>query len=130
MPVGFVATESAVLRENGVLVITLGARSNADDDFYLMLQHQSEHSEQDVKFGMHLPYIEYCGQGWSWYGHILAFTLRRSGVRVELDAEAAKRMQNDGQIEIDFSLDQVQFQELRSALQETFAGHAYYQDAA
>jgi hypothetical protein len=130
MPVGFVATEVHVVRHDGVLVTTLGAPSTEADDFYVMVQHKDEFSEQDVKFGMRLPYIEYCGQGWSWYGHILAFSLRRNSVKVELDAEAAERMQNDGQIEVEFNFNEVQFQRLWSALQETFTGYAYYQDVA
>jgi hypothetical protein len=56
--------------------------------------------------------------------------LRRNSVKVELDAEAAERMQNDGQIEVEFNFNEVQFQRLWSALQETFTGYAYYQDVA
>ena len=130
MPVGFAATEFAVVRENGVLVTTLRGASTEEEDFHLMLQHKGEHSAQDIRFGMHLPYIEYCGQGWSWYGHILEFWLQRSSVKVQLDSEAAERMRNDGEIEVQFNLGDVEFEALRSALQETFAGHAYYRVGA
>jgi hypothetical protein len=54
MPLGFVATEVDVVRHDGVLVTTLGAPSTEEDDFYLMVQHKDEFSEQDVKFGMRL----------------------------------------------------------------------------
>ena len=59
MPTGFVATEFSVTEEHGVLVTALGAASTEEDDFYLMLQHTDHHTEQDVRFGMDLPYIEY-----------------------------------------------------------------------
>jgi len=130
MPVGFVATKFAVVREAGVLITTLGDASTEEEDYYLMLQHSERHSEQDVRFGMNLPYIEYCGQGWSWYGHILEFSLQRNNVTIQLDAEAAGEMQNDGRIAVGFNLSDAEFQELRSALRETFAGYAYYQDMA
>ena len=130
MPVGFVATELAVLHENGVLVTTLGAPSTEDEDFYLMLQRKDQYDEQDVRFGMNLPYIEYCAQGWSWYGNILSLTLRSNSVTVRMSAEAAERMQNDGEIEVQFNLSSAQFQELRSSLQQTFTGYAYFHDVA
>ena len=130
MPIGFLATEFGVDHEDGVLVTSLGAASTHGGNMYLMLQHEEEHSEQDIALGMHFPYIEYCDQGWSWYGHILEFVLRRTSVEVQMDGEAAKRMQNDGRIVVQFNLSDSQFQELRSALRQTFAGYAYYQDAA
>jgi hypothetical protein len=129
MPVGFVATEFAAFRENGVLITALGAPSSEEEDCYLMLQHSEKHSEEDIRFGMNQPYIEYCGQGWSWYGHILEFSLHRNSVRVQMDAEAAREMQNDGRIEVTFNLSNGEFQQLRSALRETFTGYAYYQDS-
>lgn len=130
MSSGFVATEFSVVWQDGVLITILGAPSTEEDDFYLVLQHKEEHNEQDVRFGLNLPYIEYCGQGWSWYGHILDFTLHRDRVNVQMDAEAADRMQNDGHLHVQFSLSDSEFQELRSALQKTFAGHAYFHDLA
>jgi len=119
-----------VIRDDSVFITTFGAPSSVEDGVYLMLQHKDKYSAQDVKLGMHLPYIEFLDQGWSWYGHILEFTLGRSNLTVELDGEAAQRMENDGKIEVAFNLSQAQFQELRSALQETFKGYAYFQEQA
>jgi hypothetical protein len=79
---GFVATQLSVTVEHNVLIVMLGAPSTEEDDFYLMLQHKDEYSAQDIKLGMNLPYIEYCGQGWSWYGHIQNFSLKRNCVKV------------------------------------------------
>lgn len=130
MPTGFVANAvSAEENDEGLLIVTLGAPSVEDDDFYLMLQHLDEHDEQDVQLGMDQPYIEYCGQGWSWYGHILSFTLQRDRVDVQMDAHAAQEMDNDGHIEVRFELAEPQFQALRVALQRTFAGRAYFHEA-
>jgi len=130
MPTGFAATDFSVASENGVLVTALRAPSTDEDDFYLMLQHKEPYTKQDVKFGWDKPYIEYCGQGWSWYGHILSFELHRDRVRVQMDEEAAKHMDNDGTIEVMFKLDDSQFAELRGACRKTFAGRSYFTDAA
>lgn len=130
MLTGFLATQFSVVHENGVLITSLAAPSSDDEDFYLMLQYQDEYEEEDIQLGMAQPYIEYCGQAWSWYGHILSFTLHRNSVVVKLDDEAALRMQNDGELEVRFNLTHAQFNTLRSALQQTFAGYTYYRDAA
>ena len=128
MPVGFTATLFSVVVERGVQIISLGAPSVGEDDFYLMLQHKDEHSLQDAKLGMDKPYIDYCGQGWSWYGHIDKFELSHDRVRVRMDTEAAAHMRNDGHIEVRFTLDDDQYAELRSALRRTFNGCGYYRD--
>ncbi|MDD5058695.1 MAG: Imm10 family immunity protein [Sideroxydans sp.] len=128
MPVGFEASQFSVSFENDVLVVALGAPSTEDDDIYLMFQHKSEFSESDAKFGMDKPYIEFCGQGWSWYGHMLKVQLERNVIKVHMDTDAAQHMQNDGIIEVHFHLHEAQFAELRSALRRTFNGVGYYTD--
>jgi hypothetical protein len=130
MSVGFAATEFNVIDENGTLVTALGAPSITENDRYLMLQHQYAHDEQDRRLGFDKPYIEYCGQGWSWYGHIISFRLRRDCVKVLMDQMAASRMGNDGNIEVTFNLSDEQFETLRTALRTTFAGQTYYADEA
>lgn len=75
---------------------------------------------------MNQPYIEYGGQGWSWYGHIESFQLRRDCVKVQLDMVAASHMKNDGAINVDFKLDDDEFNQLRQALKRTFRGHPYF----
>jgi hypothetical protein len=96
---------------------------------YLMLQRKSEFSEQDVRLGMADVYIECCGQGWSWYGHIVSFELSPDKVRVQLDSEAAKRMRDDGHIEVTFTANAVRFTELQTALKQVFDGYSYYKEA-
>lgn len=130
MPAGFVADAFAAVEDDGLLIVTLGAPSTEDEDFYLMLQHQDEYDEQDIELGMDQPYIEYCGQGWSWYGHILSFDLHRDHVAVKMDAQAAREMDNDGLIEVRFDLADAQFHALRLALQRTFAGRSCFHDRA
>src|SRR5262245_51156815 len=93
---------------------------------YLGLQRKDKFTEQDIKFGWDKVYIECCGQGWSWYGHILSFELFRDRVRVKLDAEAAKHMRNDGQIEVTFKLSEDRFAELQRGLSQIFDGFSYY----
>jgi Immunity protein 10 len=130
MPTGFHATNCKVSEEHGVLVTALGAPSTEEEDFYLMLQHTEKHDEQDVKFGMDKPYIEYCGQGWSWYGHILSFNLSRDRVRMQMDSGAAAHMRNDGAIEVTFDLNEAEFAVLRAAVGTTFNGQSYFTDEA
>ncbi len=130
MYTGFHATTFNVTEERGVLITTLAAPSTEEEDFYLMLQHKEEHDAQDVKFGMDKPYIEYCGQGQSWYGHILSFGLSRDRIRIRMDEEAAAHMRNDGHIEVTFELGEVEFAELRSAVHATFEGQLYFADEA
>jgi len=126
MSSGFTATDFGVVEENGVLVTGLGAPSTEDRDFYLTLQHKDKHSESDASFGWDKPYIEYCGQGWSWYGHIESFELFRDHVVVQMDSEAAARMQDDGHIEVRFDLGEEEFSKLRRALERTFKGVSYF----
>lgn len=113
-------------RDDGLLIVTFGAPSTEGEDFYLMLQHQDEYDEQDAELGMDQPCIEYCGQGWSWYAHILSFDLHRDHVRVQMDAPAAQEMDNDGLLEVRFDLAQAQLH----ALQRTFVGRSYFHDRA
>ncbi len=120
MPVGFIATRLSISEEHGVLAIMLSAESSAEDDFYLMLQRRNRSSALDARSGMDQPYIEYCGQGWSWYGHIECFELHRDRVRVELDREAATHMRNDGRIAVGFALEDGDFSRLRQALARIF----------
>jgi len=93
---------------------------------YLVLQRADEPTEQDIRMGMEGVYIECCGQGWSWYGHIVSFELCRNRVLAQLDSEAAQRMRDDGRIEATFKLSDERFAELRSALNQVFHGYGYY----
>lgn len=127
MPVGFVATDFNAGLENGVWVVVLGAPSTEEDDFYLMFQKKQEkYSKQDIKFGWDKPYVEFCGQGWSWYGHMNQVELERGMIRVTMDGEAAEHMQNDGIIEVQFNLADLEFSRLRSTLQEILNGIEYF----
>jgi hypothetical protein len=127
MPVGFVATDFNAALDNGVWIVALGAPSTEEDDFYLMFQKkQGNYSRQDIKFGWDKPYIEFCGQGWSWYGHMNAIELEREIIRVAMDREAAEHMHNDGVIEVKFRLTAPEFDRLQSTLQEIFNGLEYF----
>jgi hypothetical protein len=75
---------------------------------------------------MDKPYIEYCGQGWSWYGNIYRFDLLRDRVKVQMNSDAAEHMGNDGFIEVAFALSDAEFATLRAALARTVRGQPYY----
>jgi hypothetical protein len=128
MSLNFQATQFSVMHERGVLSTTLSTDSTEDDDWYLLLQHKASYNAQDIKFGMDKPSIEICGQGWSWYGNIVEFQLSRDRVTVQMSADAAKYMGNEGAIEVTFVLGDEDFGQLRSALGETFKGAAYFRD--
>lgn len=122
----FAATEVSVLEEHGVLVTTLSAPSTEDDDFYLMFQHKEQYTAQDVKLGMNEPYVEYCGQGCSWYGEMEAVELLANRLRVRMSKVAAEHMQNGGLLEVSFALGGSEFGQLRNALRRTFNGQPYF----
>lgn len=129
MPVGFLATNVNTHLENGVWVVTLEAPSTEAHDLYLMFQRkQGSYSRQDIRFGWNHPYVEYCGQGWSWYGHMERVQLGAEGVRVTMDAEAAGHMHHDGVIEVGFDLSDGDYARLRSTIREIFHDVAYFED--
>ena len=111
----------------GVRII-LSVDDTLEAERYLMTQRKDTFTDQDVRFGMDDVYIETCGQGWSWYGHIESFELFDTRVRVQLDAEAARRIDDDGVIEVSFDPMGEKRAALRAALRRTFAGRAYYSD--
>jgi hypothetical protein len=124
----FAATAVSVLDEHGVLVTTLSAPSAAGDDFYLMFQHKEPYTAQDTKLGMDKPYVEYCGQGCSWYGEMEAVELFSDRLLVRMSKVAAAHMQNGGLLEVLFSCDASEFGQLRDALRRTFNGQRYFID--
>jgi hypothetical protein len=126
MPTSFFATQFAVLEQDGVLITTFGAPSTHDDDYYLMLQLGLSQTRQDVELGMDEPYLEYCGQGWSWYGEIELFELFRNRVVAKMSSRAAAHMGNDGIIGAEFEFDEFEFLALRQSLERTFRDCAYF----
>jgi Immunity protein 10 len=108
--------------------IILSVDGTLEAERYLMTQRKHTFSEQEVRFGMDDVYIETCGQGWSWYGHIDVFELFDNRIRVQLDAVAAHRIGDDGVIEVSFDLTDDERAALRAALRKTFAGRTCYVD--
>jgi hypothetical protein len=117
-----------VTLEHDVLVTALAAPSTDQHDFYLMLQHKQVYDDQDKRLGMDQPYIEFCGQGWSWYGHILSFQLFRDRIQVSMDNKAACEMGNDGLMEVTFAVEDDEFDTLRGALWTTFKGQSCFKE--
>lgn len=128
MPTSFLATKFSVLEQDGVLITTLGAPSTDEDDYYLMLQLGLSQTKQDVEFGMDKPYLEFCGQGWSWYGEIELFELFRDRVVATMSSRAASHMKNDGVIGAEFDLDADKFLELHRSLERTFRDCSFFVD--
>jgi hypothetical protein len=128
MAIVFHASMLDISEEDWGVRIILSVDDTLEAERYLMTQRKDTFTDQDVRFGMDDVYIETCGQGWSWYGHIDSFELFDTRVRVQLDAEAARRIDDDGVIEVSFDPMGEQRAALRAALRRTFAGRAYYSD--
>ena len=130
MSAGFTATELSVLAEDDALITTLAVPTAKGEHVYLMFQRADEYDEQYVALGMDQPYIEYCGQECSWYGHMHAVILHANRLSVQMDAEAAMQMDDDGQIDVRFNLTPERYAQLRQALRTTFEGCEYYREEA
>jgi hypothetical protein len=126
MAISFNANDVSVTEEHGVQIVALAG--GADDDLYLLVQHNDEISPQDRKLGMDTPYIELCNQRWSWYGHIDRFELHRDFIRIQMDRHAANEMKDDGKVEVRFAVTDERFSELQIALQRTFNGQVYFHE--
>ncbi|MGO9952865.1 MAG: Imm10 family immunity protein, partial [Dissulfurispiraceae bacterium] len=121
-----IATTFSTTLESWGQLTELSAPSTEDADFYLRLQRKHKFSEQDIEWGQDKPYIEYCGQGFSWYGHITKFALFRDHISVQMDSHAANEMRTDGYFEVYFILNEADFNRLENALEKTFDGFDYY----
>jgi len=128
MPLNFLATSVATVIEMEVRIVHFAADTPEGEHRYLMLQRCDEYDEQSIRLGMDDVYIEYCDQIWSWYGHILSFVLLPNAIQVQLDAQAAKHIENDGAIHVGFSLKPARYQELRAELQHIFRDCVYYEE--
>ena len=128
MSAGFTATDLSVLAEDDALITTLAAPAANGETVYLMFQRADQYDEQDVALGMDEPYIEYCGQEFSWYGHMHAVILHANRLSVQMDAEAAMQMDDDGQIDVRFNLTPKRYAQLQQALRTTFDGCEYYRE--
>ena len=130
MPITFHTHDLDISKKDWGWKVVWGAPEDVAAERYLMLQRAGRFTEQDVQFGRADIYIECCGQGWSWFGHIVSFELLRDRVRVQLDATAASEMHNDGHVEVSFTLSDARFAELQRALTQIFDGYSYYKTTA
>jgi len=94
--------------------------NNGDKIEYIMLQNPREYLEQDVSLGMDKIYIERNDQIFSSYGGIESVNIHRGSIKIALADEAAKKLGNIDEIEIDFDISDEQFQGLISMLRNIF----------
>jgi Immunity protein 10 len=128
MAIIFHASMLDISEEDWGIRIILSVEDTLEAERYLMIQRKDTFTDQDVRLKMDDVYIETCGQGWSWYGHIDSFELFDTRIRVQLDAEAARRIGDDGVIEVSFAPTAAKRAALRAALRRSFAGRACYSD--
>jgi hypothetical protein len=128
MAITFHAHTVDISEEHWGIRVMLSVDETLEAERYLMTQRKHTFTDQDVRLGMDDVYLETCGQGWSWYGHIASFQLFDDRVRVQLDEAAARRIDGDGVIEATFDLTKEKRAALRTALGKTFAGRVYYTD--
>jgi immunity protein 10 of polymorphic toxin system len=95
---------------------------------YLMLQRSHEFDEQDVALGMDHVHIERDSQGYSAYGGIMRFELRRDRAMISLNAVTARMLGNEEEFEVKFDLEDGRFEELRAGLAEVFKGFECFAD--
>jgi hypothetical protein len=97
---------------------------------YLMLKRSHEFDEQDVALGMDHVYIERDSQGYSAYGGIARFELRRDRAMISLDAATARKLGNEMEFDVRFNLGEKRFEELRAGLAKVFKGFKCFSDRA
>ena len=123
----FTASQVVVTEEDDVLVVGFDGGMVNGEPVYLTLQYaRGGYTEQDARLGMSQPYIEYCDQGWGWYGNMTHVELRRDRLVVTMSPSAATRLDGDGIFDVGFALDDPAFDQLRAGLETTFAGLAYF----
>jgi hypothetical protein len=128
MPITFHAPIVDISEENGGTLIAFAEGNPSDETPYLIIHCKDSFSEDDIRVGMDDVYLETCGQGWSWYGHIRSVESARNRLRVQLDAEAAAEMGDTGAIEVTFDLADSSFENLRTALRRVFKQRGYYSE--
>lgn len=100
----FTATFVTCVTQDNVIILGF-----ADKEFqtsqYVMLQKEiSPPSAQDRLMGLDKPHIEIDSQAHSGYGGVVRAVLRKNGLVLELDPQAARKMSVDETIEIVFDV--------------------------
>lgn len=89
----FHAFHVAVIEQDDVLVVSFGGEPIEGGVEYLTFQQSlDDYTDDDIALGMDHPYIEYCDQGWGWYGHMTQVELARDRLVVAMNASAAARL--------------------------------------
>ena len=130
MPISFHASQISISQQDGLTVVILSVDETLEAERYLMFQREDKPSAEQVRSGMTDVYVETCGQGWSWYGHIESVRLTRTSIHLQLDAKAADEMRDTGRVDVTFDLAPDRFEALRAALRTVLKGRDYYVDAA
>lgn len=98
-------------------------------EHYLMLQRsfEEDEDEQDEELGMDTYHVEWCGQQRPRYGGIERFVLKRTGAELTFKREAEEGMDEPKQMSIAFDLSAGEYEELKVALMNIFAGESCFE---
>ena len=94
---------------------------------YVTLQNPREYSEQDISLGMDKVYIERDDQFFASYGGIEGVNVHRRSINIHLSDEAAKKLDDIEEIEINFDISDEEFHNLISILREIFKEQSTYE---
>jgi hypothetical protein len=94
-----------------------------------MLQRsfEEDEDEQDEELGMDTYHVEWCGQKRPRYGGIERFVLKRTGAEVTFKPEAVEDIDELKQMSIAFDLSAGEYEELKAALTNIFAGESCFE---
>ena len=86
----FDANEISYTFENGIHILGIADAKDEPQDF-IILQRETEYTEQDKKLGQDTYYIEICADGVAGYGGIKAILLSANLLNIEIKEDATWR---------------------------------------
>jgi hypothetical protein len=86
----FNANEISYTFENGIHILGIADAKDEAQDF-IILQRETEHTEQDKKLGQDTYYIEVCADGAAGYGGVKSIFLSANLLNIEIKEDATWR---------------------------------------
>lgn len=127
----FTATSIPTQDPEGFCHLVGFADKEHDTAHYLMLQRAfaEDEDEQDAALGMDTYHVEWCGQQNACYGGIARWVLARDSAQITFKPEAVQDMDGLEHLSIAFDLSDDEYEALKTALAEIFAGERCFEIA-